>query len=417
MAKDTFKEIENFYKDCDKFTKQNNQNLSGGFISKKTEKSFSRCISSWKKTYIENKNNNLNIKRINDITFNTKGNPFNDKDFSKIITFTYDKYKSIIKECKNDKRISENSILKVYCDVYDALKNQKLQKMYNLAYDEFDKKNRVTNNSVENIMIMCHQLMVSFIYYSLAFSPNLIDTYQSDNKNNYYIVVNEEQTEFYKFIKVIGFTALQTSFLFNSFKNPAEDLKKAIKTQKESSEKIAKAKESYDIATTKSLYYELSTESYLVDDSNNLDRGEESAIMVAVIILGVISGLLALIPLIRHAIYMSGTLKVDMEESLKIDVMTIMVNIESLKEKRDATTDPKERKKIQSIIDKQQKFVDKHKDLVEQMVADTTAASYESDYVIENEDKEDEKEIANDTSSTENGGNSSDSGDSFQILI
>lgn len=411
MGKLNFKEIEKEYRKISVLVNKNNNNSGGGFLNKSIANSWKRSINSWKKYYIENKTNSSNIKYINSITLNTSGNCFKDQNFSKISKNIYNSFSKIISDYKNDKRVSENSVLKIYCDVYDALSDSKLQKMFSTAYSEFDKKKRVCDTSIHNIFVMCNQLMVSFLYYSLTYSTDIISTY---SEKNYDLILDEIHLKYASIIKGIGFAALEIAEVLKSIKDPDGELKKAIKAQTEGSEKIAKAKESFDSVTTKNLYYELSNESYLVDDSNEFhEKGtEEAALVVTLIVIASIAGLLALIPLIRRAIYLCGTIKTDMSESLKIDVMTIMVNIESLKEKRDATTDPKERKRIQSIIDKQQKFVDKHKDLVENMNEESIQSSYEAEYEIENEDKEDEK--VDSTTSTDGGG---DSGDSFQILI
>jgi hypothetical protein len=86
---------------------------------------------------------------------------------------------------------------------------------------------------------------------------------------------------------------------------------------------------------------------------------------------------------------MCGTIKTDITEYIKVDVVTVMMNIESLKEKLNNTTDEKERKKLQSIIDKQQKFVDKFKDKYAEISDESSKVEYEADYVIKDEDDND----------------------------
>ena len=114
-------------------------------------------------------------------------------------------------------------------------------------------------------------------------------------------------------------------------------------------------------------------------------------------------GLFFLIKGIRRAIYMTGTIKTDVSDYIKVDVVTIMMNIQSLKDKLDNTTDEKERKKIQAIIDKQQKFVDRFKEKYTDVIEESSQASYESSYVIEDEDSSDEE--------------TSSSGNDYDILL
>ena len=146
--------------------------------------------------------------------------------------------------------------------------------------------------------------------------------------------------------------------------------------------------------------YEISEESYL---ENDLSFGKEEALTVALIVIASIMGLFFLIKGIRRAIYMTGTIKTDVSDYIKVDVVTIMMNIQSLKDKLDNTTDEKERKKIQAIIDKQQKFVDRFKEKYTDVIEESSQASYESSYVIEDEDSSDEE--------------TSSSGNDYDILL
>ena len=205
---------------------------------------------------------------------------------------------------------------------------------------------------------------------------------------------------YWAIISDIGFSALEISKVLENVKNPSEELKKAIKTQKESSDKLAKAKESHDTAVLQNTLYEISEESYL---ENDLSFGKEEALTVALIVIASIMGLFFLIRGIRRAIYMTGTIKTDVSEYIKVDVVTVMMNIQSLKDKLDNTTDEKERKRIQAIIDKQQKFVDRFKEKYSDVMEESSQASYESSYVIEDEDSSDEE--------------TSSSGNDYDILL
>ena len=284
--------------------------------------------------------------------------------------------------------------------------NTKYISTFKVAYDEYKKNKSAVKGSISNIIIMCNQVLVAYIYYCMGtLNPITINTYLDVEKDkslekDFINILKDSQDSYWAIISDIGFSALEISKVLENVKNPSEELKKAIKTQKESSDKLAKAKESHDTAVLQNTLYEISEESYL---ENDLSFGKEEALTVALIVIASIMGLFFLIKGIRRAIYMTGTIKTDVSDYIKVDVVTIMMNIQSLKDKLDNTTDEKERKKIQAIIDKQQKFVDRFKEKYTDVIEESSQASYESSYVIEDEDSSDEE--------------TSSSGNDYDILL
>ena len=406
--KNTFKEIENQYKKINSYTQKmkNNGSLSsGGFFNNSIEKKYTRALDSWEKYFIANKSNSNNIRFINQITFQVDGDITKAKDFYKSLQLHQKNLTEITKNISS-KEVKENSYITIFNDVYNILTNTKYISTFKVAYDEYKKNKSAVKGSISNIIIMCNQVLVAYIYYCMGtLNPITINTYLDVEKDKnlekeFIDILRESQDSYWAIISDIGFSALEISKVLENVKNPSEELKKAIKTQKESSDKLAKAKESHDTAVLQNTLYEISEESYL---ENDLSFGKEEALTVALIVIASIMGLLFLIKGIRRAIYMTGTIKTDVSEYIKVDVVTVMMNIQSLKDKLDNTTDEKERKKIQAIIDKQQKFVDRFKEKYSDIMEESSQASYESSYVIEDEDSSDE-----DTSS---------SGNDYDILL
>ena len=406
--KNTFKEIENQYKKINSYTQKmkNNGSLSsGGFFNNSVEKKYTRALDSWEKYFIANKSNSNNIRFINQITFQVDGDITKAKDFYKSLQLHQKNLTEITKNISS-KEVKENSYITIFNDVYNILTNTKYISTFKVAYDEYKKNKSTVKGSISNIIIMCNQVLVSYVYYCMGtLNPITINTYLDVEKDKslekeFIDILRESQDSYWAIISDIGFSALEISKVLENVKNPSEELKKAIKTQKESSDKLAKAKESHDTAVLQNTLYEISEESYL---ENDLSFGKEEALTVALIVIASIMGLFFLIKGIRRAIYMTGTIKTDVSDYIKVDVVTIMMNIQSLKDKLDNTTDEKERKKIQAIIDKQQKFVDRFKEKYSDVMEESSQASYESSYVIEDEDSSDE-----DTSS---------SGNDYDILL
>ena len=404
--KNTFKEIENQYKKINSYTQKmkNNGSLSsGGFFNNSVEKKYTRALDSWEKYFIANKSNSNNIRFINQITFQVDGDITKAKDFYKSLQLHQKNLTEITKNISS-KEVKENSYITIFNDVYNILTNTKYISTFKVAYDEYKKNKSAVKGSISNIIIMCTQVLVAYIYYCMgALNPITINTYLDVEKDKnlekeFIDILRESQDSYWAIISDIGFSALEISKVLENVKNPSEELKKAIKTQKESSDKLAKAKESHDTAVLQNTLYEISEESYL---ENDLSFGKEEALTVALIVIASIMGLFFLIRGIRRAIYMIGTIKTDVSEYIKVDV--VMMNIQSLKDKLDNTTDEKERKKIQAIIDKQQKFVDRFKEKYSDIMEESSQASYESSYVIEDEDSSDEE--------------TSSSGNDYDILL
>lgn len=406
--KNTFKEIENQYKKINSYTQKmkNNGSLSsGGFFNNSVEKKYTRALDSWEKYFIANKSNSNNIRFINQITFQVDGDITKAKDFYKSLQLHQKNLAEITKNISS-KEVKENSYITIFNDVYNILTNTKYISTFKVAYDEYKKNKSAVKGSISNIIIMCNQVLVAYIYYCMGtLNPITINTYLDVEKDKnlekeFIDILRESQDSYWAIISDIGFSALEISKVLENVKNPSEELKKAIKTQKESSDKLAKAKESHDTAVLQNTLYEISEESYL---ENDLSFGKEEALTVALIVIASIMGLFFLIKGIRRAIYMTGTIKTDVSDYIKVDVVTVMMNIQSLKDKLDNTTDEKERKRIQAIIDKQQKFVDKFKEKYSDIMEESSQASYESSYIIEDEDSSDEE--------------TSSSGNDYDILL
>ncbi len=390
-----YKEIETKYKKVNSdIQKMKNSNgfTAGGVFDKSVEKKYSRALDSWNKYFVGNKNLSPNITYINNITFKTNGDITKSKEFYDALK-THQKYLSEITKKISSKDIKENSYITIFLNTYDLLTNSKYISAFKVAYDEYNKNKGKVKGSISDIFIMCNQILVSYLFFIMGtLNPAIISAYakyenDTKNLNDFVNFVETVQEQYKSIIKDIGFVCIELSKNLENIKNPADELKKAIKSQNESTDKIAKAKESADSVVLQNSIYEVGEENYIPEDLN--EHGSEEALTVALIVLASIVGLVFVITAIRRAIYMCGTIKTDITEYIKVDVVTVMMNIESLKEKLNNTTDEKERKKLQSIIDKQQKFVDKFKDKYAEISDESSKVEYEADYVIKDEDDND----------------------------
>jgi lysyl-tRNA synthetase class I len=70
-----------------------------------------------------------------------------------------------------------------------------------------------------------------------------------------------------------------------------------------------------------------------------------------------------------------------------VDEATIRMNIEILKEKLANTTDPKEKKKLEKIIEKQEKWADKFKNMTDKFKQDAQDSTYQAEAIASEDDQ------------------------------
>lgn len=305
----------------------------------------------------------------------------------------------------------------MYQECVDFLTDPKYVSAFSKAYAEFEKnKNKPKQADATNIFVMIHQILVYYISFctglinrELDLSPIFSGNYTGDEyiENVEYL----QKSKYKSFMSSIGITVIQTLGILKTLKNPAAEVDKCIKTQKEGIEKI-KSAESFDAIGRGKIYNELSQESYLVDRTFEPSRGQEEAVTIALIVAGSILGFFVLIFLIRRCIYFIGTFTTDFMGYLMIDEETISMNIESLKEKLENTSDPKEIKKLKSIIEKQEKWLARFKSITDKATQESDQVVYEAAAIVEEEDREIEKESSSsDSYATDTGG------DDFKIIL
>lgn len=402
----------------------NTEFSTGGFLDKTNEKRYLAGVDTWRTYIVNNKKNNKNVESLNMMTLKCKGDIRKAPvSFQNKIKSDYHNITKLFGELKNNTKkpeyenITLYSFLSLYQECVDFLTDPKYVSAFSKAYAEFEKnKNKPKQTDATNIFVMIHQILVYYISFctglinrELDLSPIFSGNYTGDEyvDNVEYI----QKSKYKSFMSTIGITVIQTLGILKTLKNPAAEVDKCIKTQKEGIEKI-KSAESFDAIGRGKIYNELSQESYLVDRTFEPSRGQEEAITIALIVAGSILGFFVLIFLIRRCIYFIGTFTTDFMGYLMIDEETISMNIESLKEKLENTTDPKEIKKLKSIIEKQEKWLAKFKSITDKATQESDQVVYEATAIVEEEDREIEKESSSsDSYATDTGG------DDFKIML
>lgn len=402
-------------------SKQKNGGLTsnGGFLDRSLEAKYKRALSSWRNYFIDNKEFSKNITFINELTIKNKGDVTKNKDFMNSYKVNKDRLNKLLNTYKSSKDLNENSIIRLWMNIGDYVTKSTTGSAIKVAYEE-SFKHKTNFGYISDIFVMCHQIMVSFVVFGLGTFCNdiIIDCEQFEigdgsrmNQNEKVKeienIVEDVQDKFRTFICDVGFVAYDVFATLSNIKDLNKEIKNAIETQKEG-DKAKKSSESLDLAERSKISYEFSQEAWVIDDSEDFSKkGQEDGIVVTLIVVASIVGLFVLIAGIRRAIYVIGTIKTDIQQYITVDVVTIMMNIESLKKKQEETSDPKEKKRLQNIIDKQQKFVDKFLTDESRTIDESMNKSNEADYEIESEDNSDNSYYNSD-------GSTSDSGD-YQI--
>ena len=110
----------------------------------------------------------------------------------------------------------------------------------------------------------------------------------------------------------------------------------------------------------------------------------------------IIGAVILIIPLIRYIIYWVSTTKIDIGKSLELKAEMLDNNIASLRERLEQETDPKEKARLESIIKKQQQYVDKWQAKADKLLKDENEASYVVMETIQKEDNAPEPTSGND---------------------
>ena len=421
----TFKGIQKQYKDVlDENKKISQTETTGGFLDSKNEKRYNAAVSCWRSYVVSNKKHNVNVDNLNLLTIKSKGDirrapaPFvrKMKDDYHNITKLFSEIKRNGKK-EEYENISIYSFLSLFQECVDFTTDPKYVNAFSKAYAQYEKnKNKPKYTDSTTIFVMIHQILVYYMSFCMGFLNREIDLEPTFGENlpisKYVSDVEYLQANKYKsFMSSFGTTVIQILGILKTLKNPSLELDKVIKIQEEGKEKL-KGAESFDAIGRGKVFNELATESYLVDKTFEPTRGQEEAVTVALIVAASIIGFFLLIFAIRRCIYFIGTFTTDFIGYLMIDEVTITMNVEALKEKLANTTNEAEAKKLKKIIEKQEKWIEKFHNITSKATQESDEVVYESAAIVEEEDREIDREEETSTSSPDSTG-----GDDFQILL
>lgn len=412
----TFNGIKNYYAKTEAKYKASAANSNGGsLLDVSIEKKFKNTITYWNKMLEKNGKQNVNINNLYDMFVSSKGDPNKLKnEIISIIKTDYSIISNIFKNTKN-KNITDYSSFSIYKQAYETLFDPKNVSAFKKAYELREKSKNKPNNIIYIIdlfFILWVILVFVLIYHSVSINTvtfNVLgitgNTKDADFKQGTFLnnqinkslesILSSIQKEQKGFLSGIGFASIEISLMLNTIKNPTKEIVDCVKKDEEMKKKIASA-ESLDMVEKNKAYYEMSKECYIADRSMIPNRGNEEFVTVALVLIGAIVGFVLLINIIRRAIYQIGTIYIDVVGMIMVENECLRMNIKELQEKMDKETDPKAKKKWQSIIDKQLKWNARFEKFINDARGESTSSAYEAEEEIVTQDTQTEPENTGD---------------------
>ena len=328
-------------------------------------KPYSKSLKFLYNTFIYSKANKSGLKSyITDLEL-TKGDykKRNNKIFNKV-SLMYSFVNEVIDTGDN----THNSLLGVYKDAFEILNSTKYTNMFKKVFTLIDKKGE--NNTSLTLFKLAYVALSYMVESSLLYLIDFeLEVYNGKTPRS---AILDTMTDNRSYMKHIVIPTIEIIAFIKSLSNPVAYVQRI------------------DSEETK-------IETKSKEDGNVSDESVGSNILTGLSLLGVslsgvpvyiiaILALLALIPFLRSSIYWMSVKNIDVGKELLLKSEMLDNNIVLLKQKLDNTTDPKEREKLEKIIEKQQVWVNKWKDESQKRLKDDIKTDYEIESTIKKED-------------------------------
>jgi len=304
------------------------------------------------------------------------------KHVEKIVSSTH-KY---LTDKKYNNEFFKYSLIGIYHESHDILTAAKYKAMFKKACEIAQKKGD-SNTSVT---------IFKLAYFALAFFTEMSTIHLMDFELDVINGMGPERAmenlhnTYRAFMKNVAMNIIPVNEFFKTMTgNPSSIITKLSSEE----DKLAKAmsKESLDYSSDAKMSVEAEDDfkqflaGGLITTTGIV--GVLTVPVMGVSLFVVVIGLVVLtIPLIRYIIYWISTMKIDMGKSLELKAEMLDNNIASLRERLEQETDPKEKARLESVMKKQQQYVDKWQTKAEKLLKDENEASYVVMETIQKED-------------------------------
>lgn len=339
-----------------------------------------------------------------------------------------------VKEQIRKNSILKNSILQVFIDTYDILKDLKWKAAFKLSFD-YCKKNSDYSNLVSGIKSLYFALVISF--ESMLLKVIEIEYNVSYGKDMQTIVL-ELQDKYYTYMKKSVIPTINLTTLMRNTKDPNQCIKTLIvgeDKKKKSTESGIPVYKSPETRSQEGAWF----------DTMKHASGSIAAIAVGGLVVagGIVSGvlgagaitaglliaggslwlLIVTIPSVRLIIYYNAIANINLQKELKLQEEMLNNNIAVLIERYNNMKDGPEKEKLKEVIDKQKEFYEDIQAKLKAKSEGNAAEDAASDAELSKDEEDADTEADKNGDSTDTDGNDSDdnSGSSndggFDVLI
>jgi regulator of replication initiation timing len=297
----------------------------------------------------------------------------------------------IISDYKGNDNICKYSVIAFYKQIWDALNESKNKALFNRAITEY-KNNSKKPPSMSIVWTILYVVYVMFLITMIMMFIGIWMGERSITAKEFESFLENAQLSNKATLNAIGIPAIEMYWFLKNQKNPLASLNDNIKKSKEAFDDIIKAKESHTIP-------DLSKYDIGYIQTQELMKKRSTEDIMGLLLVGIsIAGIVVIIELIRRALYWIGSIKVDIVENIIKENEVLKINIRELKERYERCTDPKEKKKLQEIIEKQEKWQRDFEIYIEKNKISSNEAYIDSDEQIKSEDES----ASNDSGDNEN---------------
>ncbi len=311
-----------------------------------------------------------------------------NKDVYTVTKFFRDVATDVMKEYKGNKNISQYSILRMYCDAFDALHSE--GSTFQKAYSGFASAKPGDESLTYEYVNICFLVLAVFVI-DLSFRLHLVTGVPAggvENEKRMETLLESIARANKEFIVNVGFACIDicafvhknhglTTLLTGGAKAEAEARKRMAANGRESFTQVA-----YDL---KMVY------------SSELARSNE--FLVPLLIVGaVIVGALVSINLIRRALYHIAAIRIDIVRDIIREKEFLLIHIAELEDAA-ARASPKDQKRLNDIVKKQREWLNTFDNWSKAVAGDDIESYHEAESRTTSEDdqiKESSKSGASD---------------------
>lgn len=324
-----------------------------------------------------------------------------------------------VKEQIRKNSVLKNSILQVFIDTYDILKDLKWKAAFKLSFD-YCKKNSDYSNLVSGIKSLYFALVISF--ESMLLKVIEVEYNVSYGKDMQTIVL-ELQDKYYTYMKKSVIPTINLTTLMRNTKDPNQCIKTLIvgeDKKKKSTESGIPVYKSPETRSQEGAWF----------DTMKHASGSIAAIAVGGLVVagGIVSGvlgagaitaglliaggslwlLIVTIPSVRLIIYYNAIANINLQKELKLQEEMLNNNIAVLTEKYNSMKDGPEKEKLKDVIDKQKEFYENIQSKLKAKSEGNAAEDAASDAELSKDEEDADTEADKNGDSTDTDGNDSD---------